>query len=160
MDVDFESGLVIDKIREESIPEIIQLQSDCKLSPWTEEAYRREIGRDDSIQLAAIYENKVIGFIVMRILSTDAEIHNIAVRRQYSKMGIGKRLLDKAVQRAILYQGVEQIWLEVRESNQNAIGFYQKNGFIVTGERKKFYSNPTEDALLMVLEVKSFRQML
>ena len=41
------------------------------------------------------------------------------------------------------------ITLEVRESNSAAISLYSKFGFIKAGERKNYYSDPTEAAVLM-----------
>ena len=41
------------------------------------------------------------------------------------------------------------ISLEVRVSNTNAIALYEKFGFERVGLRKRFYSNPIEDAIIM-----------
>ena len=49
--------------------------------------------------------------------------------------------------------GVEDIFLEVRESNVSARALYVKLGFAEIGKRKKYYSNPTEDAILMKLSL-------
>jgi ribosomal-protein-alanine N-acetyltransferase len=39
--------------------------------------------------------------------------------------------------------------LEVRQSNATAISLYEKHGFINDGIRKNYYSQPTEDGLIM-----------
>ena len=52
------------------------------------------------------------------------------------------------------FTDVNSFYLEVRKSNENAISLYQKNGFKICGERKNFYKNPTENALLMCLIYK------
>ena len=41
------------------------------------------------------------------------------------------------------------ITLEVRESNAAAISLYSNFGFIKAGERKNYYSDPTENAVIM-----------
>ena len=46
------------------------------------------------------------------------------------------------------------VTLEVRKSNENAIALYEKCGFKKIGERKNFYSKPTEDALIYTLYLK------
>jgi ribosomal-protein-alanine N-acetyltransferase len=43
----------------------------------------------------------------------------------------------------------ESIWLEVRESNTAALTFYQKNDFNRMYTRKNFYTNPSENAIVM-----------
>ena len=50
-------------------------------------------------------------------------------------------------------QGAEKIYLEVRSGNQRARAFYLKNGFTELGIRKNYYKNPTEDAILMSLDL-------
>ena len=42
---------------------------------------------------------------------------------------------------------------EVRESNLNAINFYEKHGFVISHKKPAYYSNG-EDAIYMILEVK------
>ena len=48
---------------------------------------------------------------------------------------------------------VENIWLEVRESNTRAIVFYTRNGFERVQTRTNFYENPREHAILMRLRL-------
>jgi ribosomal-protein-alanine N-acetyltransferase len=40
------------------------------------------------------------------------------------------------------------VFLEVRESNAAARCFYEKAGFVQTGRRKSYYTDPAEDAVL------------
>ena len=47
----------------------------------------------------------------------------------------------------------KDIFLEVRESNKVAINFYKKNNFKEISIRKNYYSEPTENAIIMKLEV-------
>ena len=46
--------------------------------------------------------------------------------------------------------------LDVRISNEPAIAFYKKHGFIEDGIRKGFYEQPKEDALLMSKEIDRY----
>ena len=46
---------------------------------------------------------------------------------------------------------VDNIWLEVRESNAGAIKFYEKHGFIAELTRPRFYRDPVENAVIMRL---------
>ena len=49
--------------------------------------------------------------------------------------------------------GVNKLLLDVRESNESAKAFYKKKGFVLDGVRKNYYINPTENAILMSLEL-------
>ena len=44
---------------------------------------------------------------------------------------------------------IARIAVDVRKSNAAALGFYYTRGFKEDGIRKNFYTNPTEDAILM-----------
>lgn len=81
-------------------------------------------------------------------LEFDCEIYNIAVKKKLQNKGIGQALLDGLISLAGGYN-TKAIWLEVRSSNDRAVGFYRKNGFGKIYERKSFYSNPSESAFVM-----------
>ena len=92
-----------------------------------------------------VYEvdGEVIGYINCWI-SDNTEILNFCVDETYQNQGIGKMLYDEVEK---LSEGI--ISLEVRVSNQNAIKFYKKRGFVEALVRKKYYSDG-EDAILMI----------
>lgn len=80
-------------------------------------------------------------------------ILNIATKKGHEKKGYGTQLLtflsDNAKQ-----NGYNSIWLEVRESNQKAIDFYQNFGFKFDYLRKKYYSDG-ENALILSYFIKN-----
>ena len=70
------------------------------------------------------------------------EIERIYVRSNYQKRGLGKYLMNKAIEIATEWNK-KPIWLGVWEKNQNAIAFYSKNGFVKTGAHS-FYMGDEE----------------
>ncbi|MFP7479405.1 GNAT family N-acetyltransferase [Terribacillus saccharophilus] len=70
------------------------------------------------------------------------EIERIYVRSRFQKQGIGKYLMNKAIEIAT-EMNKKVIWLGVWENNQNAIAFYSKNGFVKTGVHS-FYMGDEE----------------
>lgn len=60
------------------------------------------------------------------------EIERIYVRKVYQGKGLGRHLLDFAIQQAV-ETGKEYIWLGVWEKNGDAIAFYRKMGFDESG---------------------------
>ena len=58
-----------------------------------------------------------------------------------------------AVLRRAGERGAERMYLEVRRSNAAARELYKKAGFAVCGQRRGYYENPTEDAILMDREL-------
>ena len=72
------------------------------------------------------------------------------------RQGIGNELLKK-VENISNKFGIKEIFLEVRESNQEAINFYKKNGFIEVGIRKNYYKlyEGREDALIFSKKLRN-----
>ncbi len=91
------------------------------------------------------YDNdELVGFIHISKSYETIDIVNIVVDINKRKMGIGYRLIDYV---AHLFSDVNNIMLEVRDSNEAAINLYKKYGFEIINVRKKYYGN--EDAIIM-----------
>jgi ribosomal protein S18 acetylase RimI-like enzyme len=90
----------------------------------------------------------VVGFLVASLLATQAELEIIAVAPQLQRRGLAGRLF--AVLAAELRTApVTEVILEVRATNQPALEFYGRLGFVETGRRMRYYHDPVEDAILM-----------
>lgn len=55
------------------------------------------------------------------------EIERIYIKQDYQKHGLGKYLVNKAIEIA-MEQNKKKIWLGVWEKNENAIAFYKRWG--------------------------------
>jgi ribosomal protein S18 acetylase RimI-like enzyme len=87
-------------------------------------------------------------FTIASLLPPRAEIETFAVAAPTQRRGIGLLLLA-ALTAELKTAGVRELLLEVRASNQAAISFYRAAGFVPTGRRSSYYTDPEEDALLM-----------
>ena len=105
------------------------------------------IKADNSFIYTYIIDNKVCGYLMVLDSIDVYEILAIATIEEYRNKGIAQKLLDKIK--------TKNIFLEVRESNQVAINFYKKNKFKEISIRKNYYSEPTENAIIMKLEVNN-----
>ena len=92
-----------------------------------------------------LIDDKVCGYLMILDSIDVYEILAIAAVEEYRNKGIAQELLDKIK--------TKDIFLEVRESNKVAINFYKKNNFKEISIRKNYYSEPTENAIIMKLEV-------
>lgn len=141
------------------IGDFIRLGEAANLSPWSAQNYVDELKLESSILLKLVdTSGTMLGFVVGRIITggegtrNDAEIYNIAVIDSEKRRGRGQMLFDSFIEAAA--QGnTGVVWLEVRESNYPARSFYQKSGFVSVQTRKGFYANPTENAILMKLDL-------
>lgn len=88
------------------------------------------------------------GFAQIVVLLDEAELESIAVRRDLQRRGVGRLLLQHAMG-AARAAGAVEFRLEMRQSNRAALRMYKAAGMTVTGTRRRYYSEPTEDAVLL-----------
>lgn len=127
------------------------------IDAWSVKDYKDEIKKPDSIVIVWSENDRIEGFLLARIvpgISTldDAEIFNIAVSEHFRRRGIAKEMF-RQFECIMADRKVSNVWLEVRAGNDPAIAFYTSLGFISETLRRKLYSNPTEDGLVMRLEL-------
>lgn len=96
----------------------------------------------------------VIGYGMCSLAADEGEILNIAVIDAKRGQGLGRVLLD-ALLDYLKKGGAGRVYLEVRRSNEAAIGLYRASGFTPQGVRPSYYAQPREDALTMALELGS-----
>ena len=93
----------------------------------------------------ALDDGKAAGFLSVWEVCGEVSVNNIAVCEGSRRKGIARALLQAMLDELSAAQSVT---LEVRKSNAAAIALYESFGFERVGERKDFYSLPTENALL------------
>lgn len=81
------------------------------------------------------------------------EIERIYVLQEFQKLGLGKLLYDKALERA-KELGKSKIWLGVWENNDNALAFYKKIGFERIGQHSFFMGDDEQIDYILVKVVK------
>jgi ribosomal-protein-alanine N-acetyltransferase len=85
----------------------------------------------------------------------ELHINNVAVRGLYRRRGIARTLLEMILAEGIR-GGAERAFLELRAGNNAALKLYEECGFRVTARRQKYYSEPVEDALVMIIRLQQF----
>ena len=130
------------------IEQIFNLEKEIFINSSFNKTYLETlIKADNSFIYAYIIEDKGCGYLMVLDSIDFYEILAIATVKEYRNKGIAQELLDKIK--------IKDIFLEVRESNQTAINFYKKNNFKEISIRKNYYSEPTENAIIMKLEVNN-----
>ena len=130
------------------LDDVYIIETECFSHPWSRESLESEIGNKTSHFLVAIENDEVLGYIGMSIVIDEGYIFNVAVRKSYRNKGVATALINELVTYG-KKNNFSFITLEVRESNLPAISLYSKFGFIKAGERKDYYSNPKENAILL-----------
>lgn len=143
---------MIVRMNESHVPQIAALEQICFSAPWSEASVRYECSNPLSDWLVAVEDERVVGYVGSQSVPPEADVMNIAVAPEYRRQGIGSALI-KALTELLHTKGIESLFLEVRASNDPAINLYQGFGFVQVGRRKKYYVNPTEDALILRKEL-------
>ena len=116
------------------------------VSPWTLEQVQADLSQDQTWYALAYDGEEMIGFLAIQEKLFEAEVLQIAVKKTYQGQGIASALF------ATLPTDRE-IFLEVRKSNHRAQAFYKKEKMSVIAERKAYYHDPVEDAIIMKREI-------
>lgn len=133
------------------LEEAYKIELDVNPSPWKYETFLSsfEVGHKG---LICKKDNLMIGFIIFSPISPEAHILSISVRNEMQSKGIGTSLL-KSMLNQCKVMNYKKIFLEVRVSNEKAINFYEKFGFSKDAIRNNYYTDNSEDALLMSLSI-------
>ena len=117
-----------------------------EVSPWTAGQVEEVLRSDVNSCALAEDESRLVGFLVWQETDFEAEVLQIAVLPSYQGQGIASALFAKL-------PVDKEIFLEVRKSNQRAQAFYKKEKMAVISERKAYYHDPVEDAIIMKREI-------
>ena len=125
------------------------LESSVFPDPWDRESFKQSF---DDVFLVADAASGVVGYVISRIAGTEADILSIGVSANWRKRGVGRCLFGESVS-LLKKDGVEDIFLEVRESNETAILFYLGLEFRQVGVRENYYRFPQENALILTRKI-------
>jgi ribosomal-protein-alanine N-acetyltransferase len=144
-----EAGQIeIRTMRPEDAAPAAQLERTLFSLPWTEAGFRTSIESADTIYLCAWQGEELAGYCGLLRSFDEADITNVAVRKELQGRGIGRNMLLQLMQEG-REAGIVRYTLEVRVSNAPAIHLYESLGFHSVGIRKNFYELPREDAMIM-----------
>lgn len=132
------------------------------MSAYLENAYRldklkQEIAQDDSAFFFIYYNRYLAGYMKVNTGESQSEdlgddmleIERIYIRSRFQQKGLGRDLMNKAIEIAKVKKK-QKIWLGVWEHNEQALAFYQKNGFIQTGSHSFFMGDDEQTDYIMV----------
>ena len=134
------------------ISEIAKLEREIFSDSWSEDAIRSLLLSEFSFSFVALRDTEIVGYFLGSCIVPEGEIFRIAVAEDYRRRGIGYRLLSEISRRAT-DDGRECLFLEVRSQNEGARALYRTLGFTEDSVRRAYYKNPTDDAILMHLEL-------
>ena len=142
------SEIIVRKMQPEDLLQVCEIEKDNFSLPWSEKSFLESMERNDTLFLVALNGEEVAGYLGCYCVAGEGEITNVAVKSSYRRQGIGGKLLETLYEEAKVLH-TQEFFLEVRESNEAAIGLYSRQGFVKEGVRKNFYEKPVENAVIM-----------
>jgi [ribosomal protein S18]-alanine N-acetyltransferase len=141
------TDLDIRRLTYADLPQVIAIERRAFPTPWSLAMFVLELSKPAGICLAALIEERLVGYLVCSRYDTVWHLMNIAVDDGLRRQGIATTLLERLFELAD--KPSEQYTLEVRTSNEDAIRLYERFGFRTAGRRRAYYHDNREDALIM-----------
>jgi len=155
--------LFLDFLHRNQLSAAVHLDHLCFGGFWTLEGYDRELESPNSDLLALTAAGgTLIGLGCLWAILEEAHITLLTIHPDYRQQGLGQAVLLGLLSTA-RRRGLERSTLEVRVSNAAAIALYEKFGFQTAGRRRRYYTRPEEDALILWrsgLQEPEFHQFL
>ncbi|MDO6526408.1 ribosomal protein S18-alanine N-acetyltransferase [Motilimonas sp. 1_MG-2023] len=131
------------------LPQVIRIEAQAHAFPWSEKLFSSNFGTRYFNHVLS-QDERVLGYYVASQAGVEATLLNIAIAPNEQGKGLGRKLLEHLLDHASTKQ-IEEIWLEVRESNQSAHHLYNELGFVEVDRRKGYYptAEGREDAIVM-----------
>ncbi|MBF0558054.1 MAG: ribosomal protein S18-alanine N-acetyltransferase [Nitrospirae bacterium] len=147
------NAVAIREMSTDDMPQVLEIENSSYTMPWSETSFLSEIYSRHSITRVAEFDGKIVSYICIKKVSDEGHLLNLTVHPDYRRRGIARMLFNDALG-DLLANDCRFMYLEVRVSNNGAIKMYTDMDFKVVGTRKDYYIRPTENALIMMLELK------
>jgi [ribosomal protein S18]-alanine N-acetyltransferase len=144
------TGVSVRPLAADDVDAVVAIEAEAFTTPWSADTFVGLMDRDTVESLVMVDDlGTVLGYAVLWCILDQGELANIAIVPDRRGGGLGAWLLHKVCDVA-RSRGVKKLFLEVRTSNEAAIGLYRRFGFNDVGARRDYYESPREDALVML----------
>ncbi|MDC4186398.1 ribosomal protein S18-alanine N-acetyltransferase [Loigolactobacillus coryniformis] len=142
---------------EADLDELLEVERHCYAgtTPWDRTSFTNELRKvNDTLYLVLITHDTIIAFIGCWFTTHESHITNLAVEPDYQNAGIGRFLMTWMIRQSQELPSAK-LTLEVRVSNEPAKHLYRKLGFQDGNIKKAYYVADNEDALNMLLTLRT-----
>jgi ribosomal-protein-alanine N-acetyltransferase len=145
------AGVVIEPAGPRDVDALLGVARESFTTPWTRKMFEAELnGNPFARILAARRRGEVLGYLCFWLVFEELRLMDLAVAPSARRRGIGRALVAQALHFG-RERGASRAVLEARASNEAAHLLYAEFGFRRVALRASYYSEPTEDAILMEL---------
>lgn len=134
----------------DDLPIVLEMENQLFTSTWKEDDFLYEL-KENPFSRLYVYEenNEIIGYMGLWLIFEQAQVTNLAVRKDKQGCGFGRKLLEAGIQ-ICQEEECEVMTLEVRPSNIPAKSLYTSCGFVKVSVKKDYYQDNHEDADVMM----------
>ena len=173
---------VVERMRLEDIPQVVDIERQAFPSPWPARAYRYEVTQNrlahyfvarSQTAAGVVHEAEVEGSLLERLQTWTHRGQSdrrpivgycgfwvMAQEAHISTIAVDPRYRGLGIGQLLLVTAIDKaleldaalVSLEVRVSNFAAQNLYRKYGFKIVGRRQRYYSDNREDALIMTAD--------
>jgi ribosomal-protein-alanine N-acetyltransferase len=141
--------LALEAMTLEDLDDVLVIERASFQTPWSRGAFRYELTQNRVARCSvARWRGRLVGYLCLWEIGHEIHVTNLATHPDVRRHGVARVLLgavlDDARERAVTLA-----FLEVRPTNTEALGLYERFGFRVIGRRKGYYFDTGEDALVM-----------
>ena len=129
--------MILREMLVDDLDQVMEIEEELFSVPWTKEGFLTFLMKENGMFLVVEEKGRILGYCGLLTVLDEGDVTNVAVRRDRQREGIGNFLMESMIR------------LEVRAGNETAIRLYERQGFVRDGLRKGYYTDPTEDAVLM-----------
>ncbi len=141
--------IIIREMEEKDLDRIMEVEKSAFTTPWSRDSFLLEITKN---QLAKYFIAEVegipVGYGGIWLILDEGHITNIAVDKDYKRLGIGEKILEALIDICKEFE-IIAMTLEVRADNEPAKNLYKKYGFLEYGIRPNYYADDNQDAIVM-----------
>lgn len=151
--------ITIDQMRETDLYEIVRIERESFPTPWSETLFYNELHKDHAVTKVARTDSRIAGYIVANKIIDEGHILDLAVDVLFRRSGVASMLVHDIFHH-LKERACRVVFLEVRASCRAARRLYEGLGFTVIGIRKRYYSSPAEDAVIMSMTLDNSTETL
>ena len=148
--------LWLDAATADDLDAIVDLERRSFSHPWSARHFRDAMRNPPRSRVLVLREpfdagdpgRGIRAYSVVQAVADEMHVHNLAVEPSWRRQGLGRVLMDLALAWG-RRRGARRAFLEVRPSNAPALALYRSLGFRTLSLRRRYYQQPTEDALVL-----------
>jgi [ribosomal protein S18]-alanine N-acetyltransferase len=139
----------------DAVDAVLSVEQSAYEFPWTRGNFIDSIAADHLCRMLCDSRGHLLGYFVAMPGVDEMHLLNVTVAPAEQGRGHGRALLEVLVQMCE-DRGDDELWLEVRPSNERALRIYRRFGFLPRGVRKRYYpaaGGTREDAVVMSIDI-------